>query len=496
MSGIDKTSTVLLLHGEDFTDSSLNPKSITNVGTTINTNGKFGKGLTFGSGQYLKISNGLQGVNLSKDFTIEWWEYSTGASSRTAGVFVNRTEIDSNYARGLLLGFNGIYLYAGNNDWNVFNGVPFKDKVDNVWVHWRLVKKGNLWTSYKNGTKFWSGTSNLSPLSFGSVCTVGASVGTNISSGYNAIIDEFRISNVALCDSNFELPTRPFDVVYINVTNQTRDRIYFNVSKGKEVINKIEVLVNGQVFKTYTEIGDLTYNIPSNSLSYGEKVIIRVTFDNNYTEEKEFNYEYKIDNLPTSSSLKELIDRQELLTNVIEVQKNNLKSILESKNVEVSEEENKLSNLIGKVDLLGDAPPPLLYLYKDGDECIDVTGGWHINSAVYGSVTKNSNNMYMKGLTSGGRLTLYTTNSIDCKEYKYLYFEIEGKTINYPSRFGIKSDKSQDIYLSFYEMVAGQTYNKQIVKIDISNIISAPFIFCNVDADGSYCYIYKIWLEK
>lgn len=361
MSGIDKTSTVLLLHGEDFTDSSLNPKSITNVGTTINTNGKFGKGLTFGSGQYLKISNGLQGVDLSKDFTIEWWEYSTGASSSTAGVFTNRTEIDNDYARGLLLGFNGVYLYAGNNDWNVFNSAPFKDKVDNVWVHWRLVKKGNLWTSYKNGTKFWSGTSNLSPLSFGDVCTVGAAVGPNISSGYNAIIDEFRISNVALCDSNFELPTKPFNLIDINITNQTKDKIDFNITNlGQETINKVDLLINNEVVQTYSEIGDLSYIIDENIMTYGNNDIkIRVTFDDIYTEEIQTIYRKEVkletfdplgDLLPTTS-LSELIQRFDEIRSVNDAIINNLSLLLESKGFAVGENP-RLSSMVNLVNEL------------------------------------------------------------------------------------------------------------------------------------------------
>ena len=82
-----------------------------------------------------------------------------------------------------------------------------------------------------------------------------------------------------------------------------------------------------------------------------------------------------IEKLSSSSSLKDLVDRQELLTNNIEVQKNTLKSILENKNVEVSEEENKLSILINKVNQLGRIPQKL-YLYKDGDECVGTTGGF------------------------------------------------------------------------------------------------------------------------
>ena len=320
-----------------------------------------------------------------------------------------------------------------------------------------------------------------------------------------------RFSNVARYTSNFTPKTQPFNSIAINITNQTRDKIDFNISKlGQEVVNKIEVLVNGQVSKTYTEIGDLTYNIHSNSLSYGEKVIIRVTFDNDYIEEKEFNYEYKIDNLPTSSSLKELIDRQELLTNSIEVQKNTLKSILESKNVEVSEEENKLSILIQKVNKLVDVK---LWLYKDGDECVDITGGWDFNNFSYTDtfqknierLTKQANSLYGELSTYWSAYYRGTTEKINLSKYNKLYCMLD--------KFTAASNSFVQLYVSSDEANYGvkkpvasafifDSSVNTVLEIDLRDINSSYNVFIGIfnssasGGTGANVTVSKIWLEK
>ena len=74
-----------------------------------------------------------------------------------------------------------------------------------------------------------------------------------------------------------------------------------------------------------------------------------------------------IGKLSSSSSLKDLVDRQELLTNNIEEQKNTLKEILISKNIEVADSENKLSILIQKVEELKE-DDSIAWLFKDGNE--------------------------------------------------------------------------------------------------------------------------------
>ena len=345
MSGIDN-NTVLYLRGDSEKDLSPYLHNIAKNGTVSIVE----KSLDFSKGNFVVNHNFASDLN--GDFTFELYfslndvadAYNTILSECTKW---NNWQIQyhgTRYTDAETPRFRLVY----NGEEDIF--ITEKLNVSsNKFHHIAFVRHNGSLKIYLDGKKV--ALANNIYSGKGIINASSIYIGKDSSSNYfKGKIKDLRISNIARYTSEFTPPTSIFNSIDINITNQTEDKIDFNVSKlGQETINKVEVVVNNQVSKTYDNIGDLTYNIPSNSLSYGEKVIIRVTFDNDYTEEKEFNYEYKIDNLPTVSSLKDVIDRQELLTNAIEVQKNNLKSILESKNVVVSEEENKLSNLIGKV---------------------------------------------------------------------------------------------------------------------------------------------------
>ena len=72
MVGIDN-NTVLMLHGEDFTDNSYSPKTISNSSTSIGA-GKFDSGFVFnGTSSYIKVNNMDLQTTLSNDFTIDFF---------------------------------------------------------------------------------------------------------------------------------------------------------------------------------------------------------------------------------------------------------------------------------------------------------------------------------------------------------------------------------------------------------------------------------------
>ena len=131
LHGIDE-NTVFYLRGDSYNDLSLNTKTVTNVGTTVVDNAQFYKAIQMtstGSNNCIQSTNGFD-VSNTGDMTIEWWEYSLGAvNTSKPGLFTNRTKIRTNYAEGLLFGYNGTTLYVGNSgtSWNV-NGTTHKDK--------------------------------------------------------------------------------------------------------------------------------------------------------------------------------------------------------------------------------------------------------------------------------------------------------------------------------------------------------------------------------
>ena len=215
-----------------------------------------------------------------------------------------------------------------------------------------------------------------------------------------------------------------------------------------------------------------------------------------------------IEKLSSSSSLKDLVDRQELLTNNIEEQKNTLKEILISKNVVVSEGENKLSILIDKVNELVNG---MLWLYKEGNECPSVTGGF---LEAYSSDWSNSPifskySTYMQSsftATSGGVYSnIGTYNKINLSGFSKICIESELITLDTSSstrvfKLEISNDKNNTSRVAHLEMNSTLNKGRVISKLDISSLNTQYYIsvvlgqyLANLKANAK---IYNIWLEK
>lgn len=161
-----------------------------------------------------------------------------------------------------------------------------------------------------------------------------------------------------------------------------------------------------------------------------------------------------------------------------------------------------------------------IYLYKSGNECINITGGWLTGAnSVYGSngysvLERNLNNMTIKvlgeryGATS--RLQIYMGKTLDLSLYSKFIVEakyyhkstLSGgklfigtvKNIEYPSY----TLWEWDIYHSSGNM----TYEGEgIIECDISNLNVNKSIYicmdaCNDAQTENYIIIKNIWLEK
>ncbi len=71
VQGIADEHTLLLLHGEDFTDSSIYSEQITNTGCTLSDSGKFGKAISFTN--LNKLETVEQIFDINGEFTIDFW---------------------------------------------------------------------------------------------------------------------------------------------------------------------------------------------------------------------------------------------------------------------------------------------------------------------------------------------------------------------------------------------------------------------------------------
>lgn len=508
MAGIDN-NTVLYLRGDSFNDLSLNPKNITNNGVTIINDGNFGKCFNFkNSNTFMYFVSDLFNFG-TNDFTIEFFVklndthsyhplFMSGVSG-TQGELAKCSIYENRIDYGGSLGTSGTKPLSSMANYS------------GKWIHVAMIRKSNNLKFYIDGVSTGEGKTQVYDLN-----NTRYSIGKDLwypKNYFNGEMYNIRISNIARYTEDFTPPNQPYNSININVTNKTFSQIDFNVTKlSQETINKVEVLQGNIVKETYTDNYDnLTYNIDDSLCSIGNnKITIRVTYDDNYVEEEILTHTVTVNNLPTSSSLKDVIDRQELLNNSIEVQKNNLKNILVNKNVEVAEEENKLSSLIDKVNELGDAPPPPLYLYKEGDECVDITGGWikhNPDSSFPDGVfekydtyieTGDSNNRYNY---SGQR----SANSIDVTNYSKLYIDASSRNrvgsvsitsyICRQSNYNVRGDNSR------VASVESTTAGRQILEMDLTNITGLVYVYCNswsasYNSDTCIMQTYNILLEN
>lgn len=219
-----------------------------------------------------------------------------------------------------------------------------------------------------------------------------------------------------------------------------------------------------------------------------------------YNEEEIESYTYKIDGTEAKTiTEKEYTTENELeaesthTVQVVAKYKNNGKTI-ESNIVTIKTE-------------------PRTYLYNNGDECVDITGGWKAEAIGAGSYTNviptlntkvDSNHLNAQVTRSsssgksGGSITI--SNQIDYTEYKYI------KIIYTASLTRYKSDVTVDLTSNpiSSKLFTKLCYNNAIssktkISIDISQIEELNNIYIYLQAGAkttANLNIYELWLEK
>lgn len=216
------THTKLLLHGNDFIDSSKDKRVITNTKVAVSTaQSKFGdSSFYFNGSAYLTIPGYDFGTD---DFTIDWWEYPTKANAGTRFTNVYCTSF-ATQAGGLLTHLyynNSLQVYLSNktggastNDWNVLAGKTLGNNVVNTWTHRAVVRSGSSLMFFKNGLlehTYNIGTNRIG-YSAGRPWGIGNWASDYMQPGYSytGYIDEFRISDIARWTESFTPPTEPY----------------------------------------------------------------------------------------------------------------------------------------------------------------------------------------------------------------------------------------------------------------------------------------------
>lgn len=152
------------------------------------------------------------------------------------------------------------------------------------------------------------------------------------------------------------------------------------------------------------------------------------------------------------------------------------------------------------------------YLYKDGEEYIDITGGW--TSSEYGgfyttsdqgytlkSVTKNSDHLLLSTTSPATRVVVGTVNKVDISGYRKIGFEVDPTSISTYSTNSIGFTTDKYMSTSFFRQSIGSGVMKNIIVTDLPTFSeTTAYIYgtqyYSYGTTSSSYKIYKIWLEK
>ena len=169
------------------------------------TQSKFGSSSLYfdGTGDSLNIFNNYSGMFGTENFTVEAWIYTTVSSG-------NQCVYDTRQTDGTTTGFyfglysTNILLFYTSGALTIATGTVSA----NTWTHIALVRVGNTFTNYINGTSV--GTATNSNNFTNAIVQVGSSSNVTASSAnnFNGYIDDLRVTRgYARYTANFTPPT-------------------------------------------------------------------------------------------------------------------------------------------------------------------------------------------------------------------------------------------------------------------------------------------------
>lgn len=200
LQGISDENTLLLLHGEDFTDSSIYSEQITNTGCTLSDSGKFGEAISFTN--LNKLETVEQIFDINGEFTIDFW--FNQREKKTNATFIGGTQTGT----FKIILSNGVPVFQVHGQTSYYSS--FVDTQLNTWYHFALTGKNKTYSMFVDGVKknTFTYTGNIS----NDILRIGLNVAQNSTGSIEGVMDEIRISNVVRWDTDFTPPTEPYTV--------------------------------------------------------------------------------------------------------------------------------------------------------------------------------------------------------------------------------------------------------------------------------------------
>lgn len=141
------------------------------------------------------------------------------------------------------------------------------------------------------------------------------------------------------------------------------------------------------------------------------------------------------------------------------------------------------------------------YLYNRGDECTEITGGWSTQGDSGGSITKNSNNVYINCTGVNNKSTyriIYANDPIDLTDIATLSINVTSRATD-----GTGSDyylyicsKIPSGYSAFNAVASAKIESDGVTELDVNNIDGEYYIVVGVRIAGVASYYVKSYLSE
>ena len=225
LTAITNTS-LLACHANRFRDGSSNNFTITRNGDTrierfspfaptaeYSTSVIGGSAYFDGTGGFLSLANTTALDFGTGDFTVEFWINASSVPSQfnvigTAGSFqTGSTRIGKDNAAGMS-------LYANNGANIIVQESSFSTADINVWIHYAVVRSGNNFTLYRNGSSVGTGTKTQAvSLTLSGGVVIGTSWDTTGQNLHGYLSNLRALKGTALYTSSFTPPPAPLTAV-------------------------------------------------------------------------------------------------------------------------------------------------------------------------------------------------------------------------------------------------------------------------------------------
>jgi hypothetical protein len=220
-SGGNDVFTRLLLHC-DGTNGSTTFTDSSQIGRTVTANGnaqvstaqsKFGgaSALFDGTGDYLSIADSAD-LELSGDFTIDWWFRTTTVTAITADLISKRNA--SSIAPFIAIQQDANLTFYASSDGTNFDIAAARTLsgtiLANTWYHFAVVRSGTSFFTFQDGVQKDTWTSSATPHNNTFAWCIGGD-GNNNALYANGYVDEVRFSyDIARWVAGFTPPSGPY----------------------------------------------------------------------------------------------------------------------------------------------------------------------------------------------------------------------------------------------------------------------------------------------